>query len=680
VLKNRHSAYVAEYAAPVILNQVTYQLRIRIIFWCVAIAFGFVQAWTSRYTMQADGISYLDMGEALWRADWKMAINGCWSPLYPGLIGLVMVILKPAARWEFTLAHLMNFAIYVSALGCFDFFLRGLVADERVSDSSENGVVALPRWALLTLGYTLFIWSSLTLITLEKVSPDMLMAAFVYLAVGIILRIRKGYANWRAFAVLGIVLGFGYLAKAPMFPLAFVFLAVPLGLLRNNRRGVPLVLLGFLVFLLVGSAYIIALSKSKDRLTFGDSGRLNYLYHVNRASPSWYWQDPGSAGGHFVHSPRKLLDSPPIYEFASPVKGTQPVWYDPSYWSEGAVPRVHIREQLIVVRKHVEMYLEMLFSAQTQIFCPCPGGPHAGQQTLLVGFVALCLMSGRKWQFLRGVAGEWPVWLPAIVALGMYSLVHVEPRYAAVFLILIWMSLFSALRLPAGEQWRKLVTAVTLSMVIVIGGSLALSAVYDLIGSFHRRNAEWEIAEGLHRMGVEPGDKVARIGGRLSADWARLLRVKVVAEIPLYAAGNFWSATPSVQAQVIDAFNKSGARVIVAQEMRLVQSFNPSPGWQPVGDSGLYAFMLDHGMDHVTLHQPISRKTGTTDKRNSFAVEQFGGHLPLRSLHAAPSDQLPAHWADRFGAVIRPLSARTKQRLHWPIVCGCKPQLGRGRQ
>ena len=39
----------------------------------------------------------------------------------------------------------------------------------------------------------------------------------------------------------------------------------------------------------------------------------------------------GAAGGHFVHPVRKLFDAPPIYEFATPLKGTSPVWYDPSY-------------------------------------------------------------------------------------------------------------------------------------------------------------------------------------------------------------------------------------------------------------------------------------------------------------------------------------------------------------
>ena len=42
--------------------------------------------------------------------------------------------------------------------------------------------VTLPEWALVALGYTLFIWSSLSLIKISVVTPDMCVAALVYLA------------------------------------------------------------------------------------------------------------------------------------------------------------------------------------------------------------------------------------------------------------------------------------------------------------------------------------------------------------------------------------------------------------------------------------------------------------------------------------------------------------------
>jgi len=47
-----------------------------------SVALGLVHAWVGRYSMNPDGISYLDMGEALVRRDWQSAINAYWSPLF----------------------------------------------------------------------------------------------------------------------------------------------------------------------------------------------------------------------------------------------------------------------------------------------------------------------------------------------------------------------------------------------------------------------------------------------------------------------------------------------------------------------------------------------------------------------------------------------------------------------
>ena len=49
----------------------------------VILVLGLLQAWAGRHSMQSDGISYLDMGDAIVRGDWRMALNGYWSPFIP---------------------------------------------------------------------------------------------------------------------------------------------------------------------------------------------------------------------------------------------------------------------------------------------------------------------------------------------------------------------------------------------------------------------------------------------------------------------------------------------------------------------------------------------------------------------------------------------------------------------
>jgi len=134
--------------------------RLRILFWCAAVALGAASTWPYRYSMNPDGVPYLDMGDAYLRGDWHMALSTCWSPLYSWLLGLSLKVLEPSAHWEFPLVHLVNLAIYLAALLSFEFFLRAFIGcnnGPRKSTRKEGGA-ALPEWVWWTLGYSLFIW------------------------------------------------------------------------------------------------------------------------------------------------------------------------------------------------------------------------------------------------------------------------------------------------------------------------------------------------------------------------------------------------------------------------------------------------------------------------------------------------------------------------------------------
>src|SRR5262249_31160969 len=153
--------------------------------------------------------------------------------------------------------------------------------------------LCLPFWAIRTIAYVIFLWGALTLITLERKSPDMLMSVFVYLAFALVLAIRNGRSCYLVFACLGVILGVGYLAKAPMFPLAFLFLGVALFASRQFRKALPGVVLALVLFFFVSAPLIVGLSQIKGRFTFGDSGKWNYLFEINGAGPSWYMQTLG---------------------------------------------------------------------------------------------------------------------------------------------------------------------------------------------------------------------------------------------------------------------------------------------------------------------------------------------------------------------------------------------------
>ncbi len=310
----------------------------------------------------------------------------------------------------------------------------------------------------------------------------------------------------------------------------------------------------------------------------GDSARFNYVLHVNGAGPDVYFQDLGTAGGHYTHTARKIFDSPPIYEFATPIKGTLPLWYDPSYWSEGATLRVSPKRELSVIHHWLSFYFDLFFSSQAALF---------------VGFVVLCFMAGRD-ILLKQIAARWPVLLVGLAGLGMYSLVHAESRYVAVFFTLFWVGLFSGLQMPPGREGRRLATLVTLAVVIVTAGPTAMSAAGRLNQALRKQpHNQWQVAQDLQTLGVMPGDRVARLPAHFGLGWARLLGVTVVAQIPLENSTDFWCGKPEVQAQVIEAFGRLGATVFVAEQNPANGVCAPGPGWHKVGDASYYALRIE---------------------------------------------------------------------------------------
>jgi hypothetical protein len=75
-----------------------------------------------------------------------------------------------------------------------------------------------------------------------------------------------------------------------------------------------------------------------------------------------------------------------------------------------------------------------------------------------------------------------------------------------------------------------------------------------------------------------------------------LLRVTVVAEVPLSDAQEFWAASREVQAQVIRKFTALGVTAVVAQ-IAQHETFRPSGMWEALGDGAFYALPLRQNSD-----------------------------------------------------------------------------------
>jgi hypothetical protein len=80
------------------------------------------------------------------------------------------------------------------------------------------------------------------------------------------------------------------------------------------------------------------------------------------------------------------------------------------------------------------------------------------------------------------------------------------------------------------------------------------------------------------------------IGYAFDSFWARLARVKIVAEMLSVDATPFWLGEPALQREVIEVFADTGAKAIVAEH---VPAYATLEGWYQVGHSNFYIYLTN---------------------------------------------------------------------------------------
>src|SRR5271154_6341175 len=380
----------------------------------LSVLLGFVQALINRFYMAQDGVPYLDMADAYLRGDWHTAINGYWNPLYAWIVGAALFFLHPSAYWEYPAVQLVNLLIYIGTIFAFEYFLSGLL------QNYEN-----PK-AIRIIAYAIFWWTSLELIREWMVNADMLVAASVYLAFGILLRQPS---KWTPIA-LAATLAFGYYAKAVMFPVGLMVLAVPW--VAFSRRQA---LIASGAFLLLCFPLITALSEARAHLTFGDTGRLNYAWYVNGVE-SRHWQGGPDRAGHPLHPSRVALDSPRVYEFNGPLPVTYPIWYDESYWYEGLRSWVEPKSFARAAFHNAEGVAKLVF---------LQGGGF------LIGALVCFLMQKSKGVPSRPSRYWAAPWFLSLAAIFLYCAVHTEPRLLGPYIAVLFVVPLIGVRVE--KQW-----------------------------------------------------------------------------------------------------------------------------------------------------------------------------------------------------------------------------------
>jgi hypothetical protein len=568
-------------------------IAIRWLFRAVASALALIEIVHARNTFGPDPRAYMELARAILRHDWAMVINSYWSALYPWLLAAVLLVFQPSLRGEFPLAHALSFPLYLACMAAFEFFWATLLERRQLSfRSSPAGGIPIPSAQMWILGYSLFVWTTLGSLVL-LVNPDSLVATFVLLSAGLLLRMdmAAGSSCRSLYAWFGICLGFGYLAKAVLFPMALVFLAAMVFISRHDlRRRRQHIALALLLFPAIATPEIALLSHSKGRLTFSDTGKLNLAWFLfewpNHQLPYRNWQGVPAGTGTPAHPTRQLFDHPAVYEFNGPLRASYPPWFDPSYWNEGLSPKFSPAHVATHVLQEVKVLGSLLI-----------------HPTAWLAGIVLILLGSEPRETLESVAAYHYLIVPAAIAVALYCLTNIQDRFFIPWELMFWGAILAGTRLRSSlaPLYGPLVALVSLAMVGAI-----LHLVYGESMQVFGSDAapEYATAEGLQRMGLHPGEKLGAIGFDNDAYWAYLARFDIVAEINTDETCLFWSTPPALQKQILEKFAQAGVSVVVANtgggvkttsrldSIDLAGCSRPSDGWRAIPGSPNHAFFL----------------------------------------------------------------------------------------
>ena len=298
-------------------------LPLHLLLGSVVMACGLLEAWFGRPELFGDDISYLDVANMIRVGDWRAAFNPLWSIGYPLLLVLVRPFFPAGLHGEFTAVFALNITIYLATWLSFVWFLS------TAADFIDTNLTPL----VLTVAACVFVVVQIGFGKVSSVGPDQLVVCLFFLACGLLLRFSQQptIANGMR---LGTVLGVGFVVKAVFLPLSVIFITAALLPFRSRlpRKAALSVSGGVLLFLL---PYAAGLSWAVGRPTLGESGQLNYAYHVNQL-PHWMgWQGGPPRLGIPLHPVHLLRDHPAVFGFGEPFHVTYPPQFNLHFWYDG---------------------------------------------------------------------------------------------------------------------------------------------------------------------------------------------------------------------------------------------------------------------------------------------------------------------------------------------------------
>jgi hypothetical protein len=568
----------------------------------VVVGFGVVEDWFGRTYYAEDALSYLDVFRAIARGDWTLALSPQWSIGYPLILSAIRWIFPSGPEGEWTAIHVVNLVIFVATYVSFLYLLKVASMYAVKVNGNESTVTKSGGWNgfVFGIGTILFLLWQLLIGNVSRVSPDPLICCVFFLVTAACLHFFMR-PSVKTAVIMGLLMGFGYVLKVAFLPTSVLMLLVVFlhGWIRSSTdRLSALSKLAWAApcLALVALPYAAALSHAVGTFTFGQSGSLNYAWFVNHVPKQCDWQGGPAPLGTPIHPTHLVLRKPPVFTFAEPFPVTYPPWYDIPYWYEGYHHFFSIRNQISAVK--ISLY------ALRQFFFWGTHWKAKAFATFLLLALALFLLKERQTWWKRLVALG-PLVLLAIVPIGIYLPVHIEPRYVVGPLILLltlpFLPLFVPTPLISARVGYVLVILIALDSAVVLVENKKDVLDRAIHGETNTNDPAWRLGLYLAQLGVHPGDKVAAVGvgPSLDATWAYVGGVHIVGEIGNDAFDpddqekdlQLFINNPPVQQTVFNLFQQAGAVLVVA---RLVHESPQGPGWTQLPDTQWWLHPLDN--------------------------------------------------------------------------------------
>lgn len=464
----------------------------------LAVIVGLIDYRGSRYSLNPDGVSYIEMALHAVASGPHELINGYWSPGYPALIAPVLRITGNDWVTAIPALHVVNLLIYFLAAATFVGLLH-IAARTTAADSTRPGA-NIDRFAL-PFGVTAFAVIALQCIGLGLLTPDFGVLLAVLMTVLCCFKVERSGHSWPWAAALGLVLGLGYWTKGILLPLNGLLLACLFVMPPHIGRARGKLALATAVFALVSLPLIVLVSRNVGRVTAGEVGRLNYAWEIDPvSSPFVGWVgDSANRFGVPAHPPRVLQAEPRTLEFATPIHATYPLWFDPSYWYAGLRPRFDFAGQRRALLQGLSDLVDLLLD----------------QWAVVLGLLALWLATSRGGPPSDRSRLAVVLWLWSAGAALVYAAVHVEARYLAGFVAVAVIAAWCTLGRRAPRRRAAWVMAgATMALLI----SLFLNLRQNIGGFDAGYRPDYLIeAQKVAAAGVARGDRVAVVGDAYEA-------------------------------------------------------------------------------------------------------------------------------------------------------------------